>query len=306
MPLPGYQEFMRPVLEVISDGAEHNVREVYAAAANRLKLTDADRQEMNSSGTQRLLDNRVGWARTYLLRAGLLESPRRAIVRITQRGREALSVNTRIDSRFLRQFPEFVAFVRGGEREGPEGGEGKPVPPPVPPERTPEELIESGYRQVQNALASDLLERVKGASPAFFERLVIQLLVAMGYGGSREDAGKALGRPGDEGIDGIIKEDHLGLNLIYLQAKRWEKTIGRPDIQQFAGALQGKKARKGVFITTSSFSADARQYAESIEARIILVDGTELARLMIAHGVGVTPVAVYELKRVDSDFFAEE
>jgi restriction system protein len=159
---------------------------------------------------------------------------------------------------------------------------------------------------VQSALASDLLERVKAASPRFFEHLVVQLLVAMGYGGSVEEAGKALGKPGDEGIDGIIKEDRLGLDVIYLQAKRWDRTIGRPDIQQFAGALQDQRARKGVFITTSSFSAEARQYAERIDTRIILIDGTELAKLMIAHSVGVTPVAVYELKRVDSDFFAEE
>ena len=243
-------------------------------AADRLQLTDADRQELNQSGTQRLLDNRVGWARTYLLKARLLESPRRAIVRITQRGREALSGNARIDSRFLRQFPEFIEFVRGGDGEGIDGGDEKqPIAPPIPPDKTPEELIETGYRQVQSALASDLLERVRAASPRFFEHLVVQLLVAMGYGGSMEDAGKA---------------------------------IGRPDIQQFAGALQGQRARKGVFITTSSFSADAKQYAERIDTRIILIDGTELARLMIAHGVGVTPVAVYELKRVDSDFFAED
>jgi restriction system protein len=244
MGLPGYQEFMRPLLEAISDGAEHNVREAYAAAADRLQLTDADRQELNPSGTQRLIDNRVGSARTYLLRAGLLESPRRAIVRITQRGREELSGGTRIDSRFLRQFPEFIEFVRGGDREGIDvGDEKQPIAPSIGPERTPDELIESGFRQVQSALASDLLERVRAATPAFFERLVVQLLVAMGYGGSMEDAGKAIGRSGDEGIDGIIKEDRLGLDVIYLQAKRWERTIGRPDIQQFAGALQGQRAR---------------------------------------------------------------
>ena len=199
MPVPGYQEFMRPLLEVLSDGHQKNVREVYAAVADRLHLTEADRQELIPSATQRLLDNRVGWAKTYLLKAGLLESPRRAIVRITQRGREAVSANTRIDSRFLRQFPEFIEFVRGGEREGPEGGEGKQaVAPPVSPERTPEELIESGYRQVQNALASDLLDRVKGASPAFFERLLVQLLVAMGYGGSIE-RGRRSGSPATRG-----------------------------------------------------------------------------------------------------------
>jgi restriction system protein len=167
MPVPGYQEFMRPLLEALSDGREQNVREVYAAVAERLHLTEADRQELIPSGTQRLLDNRVGWAKTYLLKAGLLESPRRAFVRITQRGREALSSTTRIDSRLLRQFPEFIEFVRGGEREGPDGGgEKQAVAPPVSPERTPEELIESGYRQVQSALASDLLDRVKGACAA--------------------------------------------------------------------------------------------------------------------------------------------
>ena len=227
------------------------------------------------------------------------------MVQITDRGKQALASAQQIDNRFLRQFPEFIEFVTTSQETEP--GD-KPQQGQAPPasEKTPEELIETGYRQVQSALASDLLERVKAASPRFFEHLVVQLLVAMGYGGSIEEAGKALGKPGDEGINGIIKEDRLGLDVIYLQAKRWEKTIGRQDIQQFAGALQGQRARKGVFITTSSFSADAKQYAERIDSRIILIDGTELARLMIAHGVGVTPVAVYELKRVDSDFFAEE
>ena len=166
--------------------------------------------------------------------------------------------------------------------------------------------MQRGYEQLEKALSSDLLDQVRAASPAFFERLVIEVLVKMGYGGSLADAGKAVGKSGDEGIDGIIKEDRLGLDVIYLQAKRWQNTVGRPDIQQFAGALQGQRARKGVFITTSSFSAEARQYAANIETRIVLVDGSELARLMIAHGVGVTPVAVYELKRVDSDYFTEE
>jgi restriction system protein len=204
----------------------------------------------------------------------------------------------------LRQFPEFIEFVTASQQAEP-GDTPQQVQPPPTSERTPEEQIETGYRQVQSALASDLLERVKAASPRFFEHLVVQLLVAMGYGGSVEEAGKALGKPGDEGIDGIIKEDRLGLDVIYLQAKRWDRTIGRPDIQQFAGALQGQRARKGVFITTSSFSSEARQYAERIDTRIILIDGTELAKLMIDHSAGVTPVAVYELKRVDSDFFAE-
>ena len=234
-----------------------------------------------------------------------MESLRRAFIRITPRGRQASESTERIDSRYLRRFPEFVEFQRGdGEEKATDVEQSREAT--VTAETTPEELILSGYQQVQTALASDLLERVKAASPTFFERLVVQLLVAMGYGGSMEDAGKAIGRSGDEGIDGIIKEDRLGLDVIYLQAKRWERTIGRPDIQQFAGALQGQRARKGVFITTSSFSGEARDYAGRIDTRIILIDATELAKLMIAHGVGVTPVAVYELKRVDSDFFAEE
>jgi len=211
MPVPGYQEFMRPLLEVVSDGQDRNVREVYSQTADRLRLSEADRQELIPSGTQRLLDNRLGWAKTYLLKAGLVESPRRAVIRITQRGREALAGNDRIDSRYLRRFPEFLEFIRGNE--GDDGGEKPPIPPPTPPETTPEELIETGYRHVQSALASELLERVKTATPTFFEQLVVRLLVAMGYGGSMEDAGKAVGRSGDESIDGIIKEDRLAQAL---------------------------------------------------------------------------------------------
>ena len=294
MPVPTHQEFMRPLLELRGDGAERSIRDVYVQLADRFGLSQADRDVLIPSGTQQLLHNRIGWAKTYLLKAGLLQSPRRAVVQITHRGRHAITSGQQIDVRFLRQFSEFIEFVTSSQ-EPEQVGERSPQAQVAPAsETTPEELIETGYRQVQSALASDLLERVKAASPNFFERLVVQLLVAMGYGGSMEDAGKAIGRSGDEGIDGIIKEDRLGLDVIYLQAKRWERTIGRPDIQQFAGALQGQRARKGVFITSSSFSAEAREYAGRIEARIILIDGTDLARLMIAHSVGVTPVAVYE------------
>jgi len=300
---------MRPLLEVLSDGEEHVMRDVYRAIADHFSLTDDDRQELIPSGTQGLLDNRVGWAKTYLLKAGLLQSPRRGVIQISDRGRQALASKDLINNKFLRQLPEFIEFFTGSGDETQAGAvelqqTGTIASPAA--EKTPEELIETGYQQVQNALASDLLERVKSCSPAFFERLVVELLVKMGYGGSLADAGKAVGRSGDHGIDGIIKEDRLGLDVIYLQAKRWENTIGRPEIQQFAGALQGQRARKGVFIATSTFTAEARQYAATISTRIILIDGTELARLMITHGVGVTPVAVYELKRVDSDYFAEE
>ena len=212
-----------------------------------------------------------------------------------------------LDNRYLRRFPEFLEFI-GARSEGEPGPVSEKAGEPSPaPEKTPEELIETGYRQLENALASDLLNRVQAAEPVFFERLVVDLLVKMGYGGSLGDAGNAIGKTGDQGIDGIIKEDRLGLDVIYLQAKRWTSgTIGRPEIQQFAGALQGQRARKGVFITTSKFTSEARQYASSIDTRIVLIDGTELAKLMIAHGVGVTTAITYELKRVDSDYFSED
>lgn len=309
MPVPSHQTFMRPLLEVLSDGREHVIRQVYSELADRFDLTETDRQELIPSGSQPLLHNRVGWAKTYLVKAGLVESPRRGVLRITDRGRQAVHDQRPINTAYLREFPEFVEFFRGAvdiHQPSQNRNAGVPAELPAAAETTPEELIEAGYQQVQNALAADLLERVKGCPPAFFERLVVDLLVKMGYGGSVSDAGRAVGRSGDQGIDGIIKEDRLGLGVIYLQAKRWEATIGRPDIQQFAGALQGQRARRGVFITTSAFSREAHQYAETIETRIVLIDGPELATLMIAHGVGVTTVASYELKRVDSDYFSED
>lgn len=309
MPVPTHQAFMRPLLETLSDGQDHVLRNVYSQLADRFELTDSDRQQLIPSGSQPLLHNRVGWAKTYLVKAGLLESPRRGVIRITDRGRQALHGERPINTAYLREFPEFVEFFRGGgDAREPAQNESPAAPPEfqASAETTPEELIDAGYQQVQNALAADLLERVKACPSSFFERLVVDLLVKMGYGGSVTDAGRAIGRSGDHGIDGIIKEDRLGLGVIYLQAKRWDATVGRPEIQQFAGALQGQRARRGVFITTSAFSREARQYADTIETRIVLIDGAELAKLMIAHGVGVTTVAAYELKRIDSDYFSEE
>ncbi len=300
---------MRPLLETLSDGREHIIRDVYPELADRFELTESDRQELIPSGSQRLLHNRVGWAKTYLVKAGLLASPRRGVILITDRGRQALDDLRPINTAYLREFPEFAEFFRGGgDIQALAQNENAAVPAELPAaaETTPEELIDAGYQQIQNALAADLLERVKACPPSFFERLVVDLLVKMGYGGSVSDAGRAIGRSGDHGIDGIIKEDRLGLGVIYLQAKRWDATVGRPEIQQFAGALQGQRARRGVFITTSAFSREAHQYADTIETRIVLIDGAELAKLMIAHGVGVTTVAAYELKRVDSDYFSED
>ena len=256
---------MRPLLELAADGKEHIFRDAVKEMAAQFKLTDEDLALLIPSGTQRLLDNRVGWAKSYLVNAGLLDAPRRSVFQITDRGRDSLGSGEPIDNRYLRRFPEFLEFI-GARPEGePPGlvsgktghaGEQSPAP-----EKTPEELIETGYLQLQNALASDLLNLVQAAEPVFFERLVVDLLVKMGYGGSLGDAGNAIGKTGDHGIDGIIKEDRLGLDVIYLQAKRWTTgTIGRPEIQQFAGALQGQRARKGVFITTSKFTSEAIRF----------------------------------------------
>jgi len=306
---------MLPLLRLAADGAELRFRDAVEQLAVHFQLTDAERAEMLPSGTAPLFDNRVGWARTYLKQAGLLESPRRGFFRITDRGRAVLAQNPpRIDASLLDQFEEFRAF-RARRREGtsdvplaPTGGTPsiKPSVPDLPSDQTPEDLLASAYRRLRRDLEIELIEQVKAASPAFFERLVIDLLVAMGYGGSRQDAGRAIGKSGDGGIDGIIKEDKLGLDVIYVQAKRWEGTVGRPDIQKFAGALQGQRASKGVFITTSSYTRDAVEYAEVINSKIILIDGEQLAGLMVDHNVGVSTIGMYELKRLDNDYFEGE
>jgi restriction system protein len=307
---------MLPLLRLAADGAEHRFRDAVEHLAAQFGLSDAERAEMLPSGTAPLFDNRVGWARTYLKQAGLLESPRRGLFRITDRGRQVLARNpSRIDVSLLDEFEEFRAF-RTRRREGtsevpsmrPVGAAPTLAPsvPEPPQDQTPEDLLASAYRRLRRDLEIELIEQVKAASPTFFERLVIDLLVAMGYGGSRQDAGRAIGKSGDGGIDGIIKEDKLGLDVIYVQAKRWEGTVGRPEIQKFAGALQGQRAAKGIFITTSTYSRDAIEYAEIINSKIILIDGEQLAGLMIDHNVGVSTVGMYELKRIDNDYFEGE
>ena len=242
------------------------------------------------------------WARTYLKKAGLLEDPKRGEFRITERGRQVLAGgHGSIGVRFLEQFEEFKKFKTARRIPRPEAAAKLDLP-----EETPEEALQAAYQTLRNSVASDLLDQVRRSSPAFFERLVVDVLVAMGYGGSRTEAGQAIGHAGDEGIDGIIKEDRLGLDIIYIQAKRWENTVGRPEVQRFAGALQGKRARKGVFITTSSFSREARDYADNIDTKVILITGTRLAELMIDYGVGVTTDATYEVNRIDADYFDDE
>lgn len=256
------------------------------------------------SGRARLFDNRIGWAKSHLVQAGLLTAPRRAISLITDRGLEALRNHPeRIDLRILSDFEEYREFRN--RRKSSDDEETLASDSESEDQQTPEELLENAYLQVRKQIESELLAQVKSAPPEFLERVIVDLVVRMGYGGSRRDAGEALGRSGDEGIDGIIKEDPLGLDIIYLQAKRWEGTVGRPEIQKFAGALQGQRARKGIFITTSAFSAEALEYVSRIDTKIILIDGPRLAKLMFDHGVGVATASSYEVKRIDSDYFSD-
>ncbi len=304
MPIPDYQTLMLPLLRFYSDGVVHPINEAVDALAKEFRLTEDDLRVLLPSGRQTTFRNRVGWARTYMSKAGLLAAAKRGHFSITTSGRQVLAGNpTRLDVRFLLQFPSFVEFK---EMRHEQGASTSAPPAIVEPKESPEELIESAHAQLKRALASDLLSRISVAAPEFFERLVVELLLKMGYGGSRQDAGRAIGRSGDGGIDGIINEDRLGLDSIYLQAKRWENPVGRPEIQKFAGALAEHRAKKGVFIATSSFTKEAQASATKHDARIVLIDGEKLATLMIDHGLGVTLEATYEVKRIDSDYFAED
>jgi len=301
MAIPDYQSFMLPLLKFYADGLEHNSQEAVEILAKDFKLTDEERREMLPSGRQEVFDNRIGWARTYLKKAGLLDAPRHGVNRITAGGLEVLKQKPqRIDVRFLTQFKEFQEWRALRHAKPDESSELESN------DKTPEESLESAYQRIRNDLTAELLQRLKTCSPAFFERLVVEVIVKMGYGGTRKDAGKAIGRSGDGGIDGIIKEDKLGLDAIYIQAKRWENTVGRPEIQKFVGALTGLRAKKGLFITTSNFSSDAEDYVSRIDAKVVLIDGETLAQLMIEHNVGVSTVNTYEVKKVDSDYFSEE
>lgn len=311
MPIPDFQSLMLPLLRLADEQGELSNTEAVSTLADAFHLTEEERDRPLPSGTQAVFENRVHWAVSHLKAAGLLERPRRAHFSITERGKTVLKQNPgNINLRFLSQFPEFVAFRNRGSRARSTLGT-EPLPSNAAERtlaeelHTPEELLEDGYERLRSELAHEILMRVKSAPPAFFERLVVNVLVAMGYGGSRLDAGQAIGRSGDGGIDGIINEDRLGLDVIYIQAKRWDGTVGRPDVQGFVGALHGQRAAKGVFITTSTFSKEARQYVSTINSRIVLVDGQQLAELMIDHGVGVSVVQTYEIKKLDSDYFPE-
>jgi restriction system protein len=297
MSIPDFQSLMRPLLDLHADGLEHVNRDLVNTLALQLGLTDDQRREMLPSGRAKLFDNRVGWAKTYIANAGLIESPRRAISVITERGRQVLSVHQGpINLRFLNDLPDKPA-----KSETPTNESDTPEPLAI----SPQEAVENAHQQIRRDIERSLLDKIAANPPEFLERVVVDLIVKMGYGGNLRDAGQAIGRSGDEGIDGIIKEDPLGLDTIYLQAKRYEGTIGRPDIQKFAGALQGQRAKKGIFITTSSYSKEARDFVSKIDTKIVLIDGPMLAQLMYDHGVGVAVHTVYEIKRVDTDYFDE-
>ena len=299
MPVPDFQMIMLPMLKIAGDGKEHTVHDFLETLAKEFSLSQEELNEFLPSGKQTRFFNRVGWAKTYLSKSGLLAMARRPYYVITERGKDALKQNpVVIDLKFLQQFPEYVQF-RTTRRKS----DNEEVTESISAEQTPEEILEEAFEDIKGNLASDLLENVKSCSPKFFEQLVVELLVNMGYGGSRRDAARAVGQSGDGGIDGIIDEDRLGLDTIYIQAKRWEGTVGRPDIQKFAGALMGKKANKGIFITTSNFTKDAVEYVSSINSKIILIDGNRLTELMIDYNIGVTNITSYNLKRIDSDYF---
>ena len=285
------------------DEQEHSIREAIDGIADLFKLSEQERKELLPSGQQYIVDNRVGWARTYLKKAGLLESPRRSYFEITNLGRSVLKKNpSGINIKFLEQFPLFIEF-RNTKKER---GEHEEREVESSSSQTPQELLEYGYQKIRKDLAQELLSFVKQSSPRFFEKLVVELLLAMGYGGSRKDAGQAIGQSGDGGIDGIIKEDKLGLDVIYLQAKRWEGVVGSKEIRNFVGSLVGQKANKGVFITTSGFTKDALEYVKTITHKVILIDGEMLTQLMTENDIGVSKVISYDVKKIDSDYFVEE
>lgn len=303
MAIPDFQTIMLPLLKFVSAAEERSLRESINFLSDEFNLSEQERKEMLPSGKQRIFDNRVAWAVTYIRKACLIETIKRGYFYITDRGREVLEQNPeRIDNNFLSQFPEFVEFRKPKKKP--------PTDPlvvdPIPDDKNPEEILESAFQELQDSLTDELLSTIKTCSPEFFERLVVDVLIKMGYGGSRKEAGQAMGKTGDGGIDGIIKEDKLGLDIIYIQAKRWEGVVGRPEVQKFAGALQGQRARKGIFITTSNFTKDALSYVENIDTKIILIDGQRLAELMIDHNVGANTTATYEVKKIDSDYFIED
>jgi restriction system protein len=306
MAIPDFQSIMLPLLQYAGDGREHSLHEAHDYLADHFGLTSEEVNELLPSGVQRKFYNRVGWARAYLIKSGLIVSTRRGYFQITDRGKQVLAENPdRIDMKYLERFPEYRKY-KTARRSSAKENKTDQQKTATEESKTPQESLEEAYQEMRETLAQELLQKVMESPPAFFERLVVELLVAMGYGGSLSDAARAVGQTGDEGIDGIIDEDRLGLDTIYIQAKRWQGTVSRPEIQKFVGALQGKRARKGIFITTSDFSRGARDYVSMIDTKVVLIDGRRLTEYMIDYNVGVSTVSKYEIKRIDTDYFENE
>jgi restriction system protein len=312
MTIPDYQTIMKPLLESLSDKNEHYIRDTIHDLSKKFCLTDEERNQLLPSGTQAIFDNRVHWARQYLKKAGLIDAPKRAYIKITQRGINVLNDNPpSIDNIYLSKFDSFNKFKDGKHTKIDTNDEDIQIEKNSEIQefnfQTPDEVIDESYQLLRNNLIQELLEKVKAQSSYFFEKLVIDLLLMMGYGGSRSDAGKMTKRSNDEGIDGTIFEDRLGLDIIYIQAKKWDtNVVSRPEIQKFVGALQGQKAKKGIFITTSTFSKSAMEYVSIIDSKVVLIDGLKLCEYMIDFNVGVQTYKQFEIKKLDNDYFETE
>ncbi len=302
MPIPDFDDILSSLLKYCADQKEHSMSETEEHVADDLKMSKADREEMLPSGTQRRFANRLAWSKVHLSKAGLIMSPRRSIYKITQKGLDALKTNPQgVNKAYLEQFEEYREFKKPSSEKVVNG-----TPGSVDSSVTPRESLETAYQILRKELVQEVLDKVKASTPRYFEELVVELLVRMGYGGTVKDAGQATQYTNDEGVDGIIKEDRLGLDVIYIQAKRYtDNSIGRPEIQAFVGALDGKHANKGIFITTSRFADTALAYVRAISKKVVLIDGEQLANYMIDYNLGVSTTATFELKKIDNDYFGE-
>jgi len=304
MSIPDFQSIMLPLMEVASDKNIHIFRDVINKLIQKYNLSDEEKNELLPSGKQPIFENRTGWAKTHLKKAGLLIYPKRGCIQITERGLSFLNNKPdRIDVKSLKQFDEYNEFIKITNVDKDNDDTINEIET-----HTPEELMEKAFQNIKRTLADEILEKIRNVSPSFFEKLVVDLIVKMGYGGSAKDAGKAIGKTNDEGIDGTIKEDKLGLDVIYIQAKRWKdgNVVGRPELQKFVGALAGQGAKKGIFITASSFTKEALEYTPKNETKIILIDGIQLSELLIEYNIGVSNQQIYEIKKMDNDYFEED
>jgi restriction system protein len=302
MPIPDFQSVMLPVLQCLASGQVVDAKSIRKSIAEVFSLNDEEKQELLPSGKQTVINNRIGWAITYMKKAGLISSAGKGQYLITDNGQKVLASNlNRIDVKFLKQFSAAFKDFHQAKPSGKQQPE--EVEKPLVDDETPDEMLQQAYSALNKNLAEELLENIKGLTPAAFEQLVVELMVAMGYGGARKDAAQQTSLSNDNGIDGIINEDKLGLDVIYLQAKKWEDTVHRPEIDKFIGALTRQAARKGVFITTSEFSQGAKEASKGLNISVVLIDGRQLAKLMIEHNLGVSIQESYHVKTMDSDYF---